>query len=285
MSIDWFTVTAQALNFLILVWLLKRFLYRPILDAIDAREERIAAELADADAQKAAANEQREALADAYAAFEQQRAVLLAQANSDASVERQQLSEAAHKAIKLQRDEWEKSLRVDAHNLEQAISQRAQQEVFAIVRKVLAELATTELETAMCAVFIRHLRALDAAAKDRFAAALANATDTAILRTAFDLPAPTRATIQAALDEVFATPVRLRFETAPALVGGIELSSSGQKLGWSIDAYLVNLEQSIDELLKGQPRNVAGAKFNKVGDAAPVAYLQAPAPAPGKPQP
>ena len=42
MLIDWFTVGAQVLNFLILVWLLKRFLYRPILHAIDAREQRIA---------------------------------------------------------------------------------------------------------------------------------------------------------------------------------------------------------------------------------------------------
>ena len=55
MLIDWFTVGAQALNFLVLVWLLKRFLYKPILNAVDAREKRIAAELADADAKKAAA--------------------------------------------------------------------------------------------------------------------------------------------------------------------------------------------------------------------------------------
>jgi F-type H+-transporting ATPase subunit b len=48
MLIDWFTVGAQVLNFLILVWLMKRFLYQPILDAIDAREQRIAAELANA---------------------------------------------------------------------------------------------------------------------------------------------------------------------------------------------------------------------------------------------
>ena len=55
MLIDWFTVGAQALNFIILVWLLKRFLYKPILNAVDAREKRIAAELADADAKKAEA--------------------------------------------------------------------------------------------------------------------------------------------------------------------------------------------------------------------------------------
>ena len=40
MPINWFTVAAQAINFLILVWLLKRFLYKPILHAIDERETR-----------------------------------------------------------------------------------------------------------------------------------------------------------------------------------------------------------------------------------------------------
>ena len=60
MLIDWFTVGAQVLNFLILVWLLKHFLYKPILNAIDAREKRIAAELADAEAKKAEAQKQRD---------------------------------------------------------------------------------------------------------------------------------------------------------------------------------------------------------------------------------
>ena len=59
MLIDWFTVGAQAVNFLILVWLLKRFLYKPILKAIDAREKRIAAELADAATQMNAAEQLR----------------------------------------------------------------------------------------------------------------------------------------------------------------------------------------------------------------------------------
>jgi len=57
MLIDWFTVGAQALNFLILVWLMRRFLYRPILHAIDEREKRIVAELSNADAKKAVAHE------------------------------------------------------------------------------------------------------------------------------------------------------------------------------------------------------------------------------------
>ena len=42
MLIDWFTIAAQAVNFLILIWLMKRYLYQPILRAIASREQLIA---------------------------------------------------------------------------------------------------------------------------------------------------------------------------------------------------------------------------------------------------
>ena len=55
MKLDWFTVAAQIGNFLLLLWLLKRFLYRPILAAMAARQQRVAAALAEAQAQAVAA--------------------------------------------------------------------------------------------------------------------------------------------------------------------------------------------------------------------------------------
>ena len=60
MLINWFTVAAQIVNFLILAVLLKRFLYGPIVRAMAAREERIASEMAAA-AQKRREAEQEEA--------------------------------------------------------------------------------------------------------------------------------------------------------------------------------------------------------------------------------
>ena len=98
MLIDWFTVGAQALNFLILVWLMKRFLYKPILHAIDAREERIAKELADADAKKAEAQKERDEFEHKNEEFDQQRAALLSKATDEAQAERQRLLDEARKA-------------------------------------------------------------------------------------------------------------------------------------------------------------------------------------------
>jgi F-type H+-transporting ATPase subunit b len=70
------------------------------------------------------------------------------------------------------------------------------------------------------------------------------------LRSTFDLPADQRAAIQNALNETFSAEVRVRFETAPDLIGGIELSANGQKVAWSIADYLASMEQGVDELLK-----------------------------------
>src|ERR1035437_2718162 len=98
MLIDWFTVAAQAVTFLILVWLMKRFLYKPILHAIDEREKRIATELANADAKKAEAQKEHDEFERKNAEFDQQRAALLSKATDEAKAERQRLLDEARNA-------------------------------------------------------------------------------------------------------------------------------------------------------------------------------------------
>jgi F-type H+-transporting ATPase subunit b len=250
MLIDWFTVGAQALNFIILVWLLKRFLYKPILNAVDAREKRIAAELADADAKKAEAQKERDEFQRKNEEFDERRAALMSKVTDETNAERQRLLDDARKAADALSAKRQEALRSDANNLNQAIRSRAEREVFAIVRKALADLATTSLEERMSEVFIRRLHALDGKAKGSLAEALKRATEPALLRSAFDLPVEQRAAIQKALDETFSAEVRVRFQTAPDLVSGIELTTNGQKVAWSIADYLRSLEKGIGELVK-----------------------------------
>jgi len=259
MLIDWFTVGAQLLNFLVLAWLLKRFLYRPIVDALDAREQRIAAELADADAKRLEADKERDEFQHKNEVFEQQRAALLSKATDEAKVERARLLDEARQAADALSIKRQETMRNEAHNLNQAISRRTQQEVFAIARKALSDLATTDLEERMGEVFIRRLRALDDQAKEGFVKSLKSATEPALVRSAFDLPAEQRAAIQNAVNETFSAEIRVKFEIAPDLVSGIELSTNGQKVAWSIREYLASLEQGVDELLKTQARTEAKA--------------------------
>ncbi len=249
MLIDWFTVGAQALNFLILVWLMKRFLYKPILNAIDAREKRIAAELGDADAKKAEAKKERDEFQHKNETFDKARAALLKSATDAAEVERQKLLDEARKTADALRAKREERLINEQRTLSQEIIRWTQKEVFAIARKALADLATASLEERMSETFVQRLRALTGAAKEKLAAALNASTSPVPVRSAFDLPPDQQAAIQKAINETFSADVHIQYETVPELVGGIELSANGQKVAWSIADYLATLEKSAGELL------------------------------------
>ena len=260
MLIDWFTVGAQALNFLILVWLMKRFLYKPILHAIDEREKRIATELANADKKKAEAQKESDEFKHKNEELDQQRAALLSKATGEAKAEGQRLLDEARKAAAALSSKLQETRRNEEHNLHQAISRRTQHEVFAIARKALKDLATTSLEERLGEVFIRRLREMDGQAKAGLAAALKTASAPALVRSAFDLPAEQRAAIQNALNETFSAEIHIRFETAPDLISGIELTTNGQKVAWSMADYLVSLEKGVDELLKEKDKPIAKAR-------------------------
>jgi len=265
MLIDWFTVGAQALNFLILVWLMKRFLYKPILNAIDAREKLVATELADAAAKKAEAQKESDEFRKKNEDLDHQRAAILSKATDEAKAERERLLDEARKAADTWSAKRQEALTNEANNLNQAIARRTQEEVFAIARKALTDLATTSLEERLGEVFNRRLREIDGKTKECLAGALKSTAEPAVVRSAFDLPAEQRAGIQNALNETFSAEVRVRFETAPDLVGGIELITNGQKVSWSIAEYLASMEKDVGELLTNSPHNglAPGRSLNK----------------------
>ena len=260
MLIDWFTVIAQVVNFLILVWLLKRFLYKPILEAVDAREKKVADELANADAKEAAAQKEKEEFRRKNEEFDQQRAVLLSKAKDEANAESQQLLEEARKEAFDLRAKQQEALRNDKQNLNKEISHRAQQEVFAIARKALKDLAGMSLEERTVDVFAQRLHELEGNEKEQLATALRASQGPVLVRTAFDLPQGQRDLIKKAIKETLDIEIQAKFETAPDLISGIELTTNGERVGWSIADYLTSLEKSIDELLKEQPKSEAKAE-------------------------
>lgn len=262
MLIDWFTVGAQALNFLVLVWVLKHFLYKPILDAIAAREKGIAAKLSDADAKTKEAQKQRDDFEGKNKAFDEQHAALLSKATAEAKTEHDRLLDDAHKEADGFRATQATALKNDQARLGKEITRTASDEVFAIARKTLADLATGSLEERVGAVFTRRLGEMDGKAKETLGAALRGLKDPAVVQSAFEMPAEQKATIQNALNETFSAEVRIRFEAVPDQICGIELTADGQKIGWSIGEYLTSLDRKVSALLN-EPKPVAAGQAGK----------------------
>jgi F-type H+-transporting ATPase subunit b len=250
MLIDPFTVAAQLLNFLVLVWLMKRFLYQPILAAIAAREKLIAAELADAAARQGAAQHLGAEFAAKSSAFDQQRAALLAEAEAAAKASNAALLEQGHAADTAQRAQCAAELATEQERVCAAVTLRARDEVLAALRQVLTDLGDEALEAAMVRSFMRRLWQLDAPSRASLAAALAADPGSAEVRSAFTLDAPQQAALSAALRAAGIAPQALKFGPAPDLLCGIEFRLEGWSLAWNLDQYLQDFAQRSGAVLQ-----------------------------------
>jgi F-type H+-transporting ATPase subunit b len=234
--IDWFTVCAQVLNFLILVWLLKRYLYKPVLAAIDAREKQVAARIVDAQTQEKRTQAASDDIRKRNEAFDHEREGLMHKATEEGAAERQRLFDSAREDSQLLRVKLAQQLAAERAELGRQLSLRTQAEVFALTRKALSELAGTSLEDRMIEVLIDRLRTLP---KQQ----LALTGTTVLIRSAQDPSAAGRTKLEAAIHECLDANVVVRFDTAAELVGGLDLSVDGVKLAWSVSDYLSTLAQ------------------------------------------
>lgn len=248
MFIDWFTVIAQAINFLVLVWLLKRFLYKPIFDALDGREKQIAETLAEAAETKKLAEMQRDEFERKNQQFSDDRDTLVLEMKKEINVKREQLLANAHRSAEETSAKRMASMQRAQKTLADEITRQAQDQVFAIARKTLRDLADTSLEERITQAFIRQLRDMNDNTKQELADALTKSSAPARVRSAFDLQEAQQIAIRRAIQEVSATDAPVHFEVAPNAIGGIELISSGRKIAWSIDEYLTSLKKSINQL-------------------------------------
>ena len=139
MDINWFTVIAQVINFLILVWLLKKFLYKPILDAVNEREKKITDQLKDADAQKATAQKEQDDFKKKNDDFDQQKKALMDTAVTETNTQREKLLEdAKNEANTLSVPRLEKAVkRKTGKRRIRPVPIKHKKQVFAITRKAL----------------------------------------------------------------------------------------------------------------------------------------------------
>ena len=227
MKINWFTVIAQVINFFILVWLLKRFLYKPILKAVDEREKMIAAQLKEAEDKKATAQKDQDDFKKKNDEFDQQKKVLMEKAVAEAATERQRLlGEARNEASKLSAD-MEAAAKESQDNLNREIVQKTQKEVFAITRKTLTDIASLSLEEQSVNIFTKRLNDLKVDEKTKFRDTFRSGSQPVLIRSAFELPEKLQTELKRSIREILGTETRFQFKTAPELISGIELTAKG----------------------------------------------------------
>ena len=252
MEINWFTFFAQILNFFVLIFVLQRFLYKPITKAMARREKTIRDRLSSASQQKEEAEQEVKHYEEMQQKFTDQKTELLTQAKSEVEQTRLGLLKEMQESVATERSQWQTSLQRQKDSFLREVGERTMQQLQASVRRVLTDLAESELETQIARVFLQKLRSLTETERTELTTTLTASTKESIpltLVSTFTLPTDICAAIATVLQDYFnavgSAKIELTSEIQSSLICGIELRSTGYKLAWSMDAYLDTITENL----------------------------------------
>ncbi len=250
MTLDWFTIAAQILNFLLLVYLLKRFLYPAVIRMMDKREQLIASRLQAAEDKMKQASEAEASYVLQKQEFAAEKETLIAQARADAEKLRKKLSEQAHTDVEAERTRWRTAIELQERESVKLFRRRAAEQVVGIARRALQDLADEELEQRIVVRFVAQLQAISMTEVAAIRKSLERDGGAVTVTSAFDLPEETRQKILQALQAQAGDGVELKFTTSPDLVSGIELTVGDTRIAWNLRSYLDELEQAVSKAVE-----------------------------------
>ncbi|THH36914.1 F0F1 ATP synthase subunit B [Aliishimia ponticola] len=243
MSIDWITVAAQLANFLVLVWLLKRFLYRPILDGIDAREAEITARMEVAARAKEEASRAETEYRNQLAALQSEQASASEAERRAAQKEKDALLSEARERIERERAAWATHRDDETRNFVTKLHRAGGQALLELTRKAVFDLADETLEARIAAHLAGQIETMDGNLKK----AAGSAPDAVVLSRA-PLDPSIQQEIRAVLQDRF-DGIAVRFDTDATQSPGLALRVGGAQLAWTVDTYIDDLDTLVTDRL------------------------------------
>jgi F-type H+-transporting ATPase subunit b len=255
MQIDWFTFGAQIVNFLLLVWLLKRFLYGPIVNAMAEREQHIADRFAEAQEKEETAETKAHQYHQKLEALAEAREDKIAEAEEAAREKRREMIEEARTEVDQLEAQWKEALRRERETFLKDLADRVSRETITIARRALRDLAHADLEQQVVRVFLDRLTSLDDDRRRTLTDAVQSDKEISV-HTAFELDETDRQRLTETLQTVTEHEVTPEFSRDAEIGFGIEVRAGGHKIAWSLQSYFAEMSDRIrtridDELSAG----------------------------------
>ncbi len=257
MHIDWFVLFCQIFNFLLLMYLLKRFLYGRIIKAMDDREAKIAARFAEAEELKIKANESAELYDKRNQLLTEKSEQMLNEATVAAEAKRKELMEKVREDVDQIKERWQDMLTREQEAFFHDLRQRASRQIYATARRALTDLADGNLEERIVNVFIRRIRELDKVESEEIRKAISSGGNRVVVQSAFGVSEEMRKQIEDALKKQITNDFTIRYMMEPEIVSGIELRVNGHKIAWSLNDYLDTLVENLTETLQREAQAVS----------------------------
>jgi F-type H+-transporting ATPase subunit b len=248
-QIDYFTAIAQIINFLILVYLLRRFLYRPVIKSMEEREQRIIFRLKEAEQKKKDADQEAESYRKMFQELSDKRQDMNSEIAKEAQILQTDLIKKVRDNVEASRVNWYEALQRQKESLLADLSQRAGNGIYAIVRRALQDLANEDLENQIINVFIRRLRNMDALEKEKFNEFYKTIGPQITVKSTFEISEEMRRKIQEIVSDQTGEDTKIQYKIAPELICGIEMSGHDTRIAWSISSYLNTLEADLSEVI------------------------------------
>ncbi len=250
MLIDWFTVIAQIVNFLILLGLLKYFLFDRIIQAMDQREERIRSRMEDAEEKNNRAEHEKKNYEQKNRELEEQKQQLLSEAREEAEKRKKELLGQAKAEVDSSRKKWREALQKEKESFLQNLNKTVSHEVYAISRRMVSDLANSNLNEQVVETFTNRLASLQEDEKQKILDSLEDSQQKVEVYTAFDLSENLQNRIADTVHKEINGDVELSFASEPQLGIGAELRVKGHRVGWNAQQYLDELEKHTEEILQ-----------------------------------
>ena len=250
MHIDWFVLFCQIFNFLLLVYLLKRFLFGRIIKAMDDREAKIAARFAEAEEMKVKATEAAGLYEKRNQLLNEAKEKMLNEATMAADAKRKELMEKVRVEVEQVKTRWQDMLVREQDAFFHDLRQRAAKQLYATARKALSDLADADLEERIVDEFIRRVKALDEEKSVQIRNAIRGGGNQVTIQSAFGISDQRKAQIEEVLKKQITNGFTLRYMKQPEIVSGIELRVNGHKIAWSLNEYLETLVENMTETLQ-----------------------------------
>jgi len=224
MSLDWSTFLLEILNFLVLVWLLKRFLYRPVLEVIEERKARVEKALQQAQASQTQAQALREQYESRLADSRKQQEQARAQLHTEIEAERQKQMEALRASME---DERERRKLLQARQETAQASQVQKQALLqagAFAGRLLDRVAGPETEARLTTMLMEELAGLPEARVADLRRAMSDQPGPVRVTSAYPVPDDTRAALAAALEQLLTQRPQLEFAQDDTLIAGLRVA-------------------------------------------------------------
>jgi len=245
MQFDLFTFFASLFNFLVLLLVLRIFLFKRVTRAMDTREERIASTWDEAEKSRGEADELRAEYERRIEEADEERDELLSQAREEIEREKRRRMDEARKEVSRKRDEWLESLRAEQERLVRSVREQVARATVESTRAALSSLADTNLERRM----VERLAVELGGRREELSAAASGAR--VEVTTSEPLDEADRERVRDAVNGV-AQPGSIDFDESDDLVCGIRMRIGDREIGWSLADHMGRLQTGIDELVEAR---------------------------------